>query len=178
MGQAITEQECAPIELDQGAGPLVHVPVFNQLGPHCYAYAGAQMVEAWRRSHPPLPPPPFLTSPLPAISSIHKPECINSDSNVRDSKACSGGFIVDALDYFRSSPACDHDKAFAQHDDLNLMNELSKIIKKNEKWRSSNKKAIQKALERLLRETWPEYASGSTHPAPTRKGRGRPKKEA
>lgn len=33
------------------------------------------------------------------------------------------------------------------------------------------------ALERHLRDTWPEYAQGSTHPAPTRKGRGRPKKE-
>ena len=149
--QVSEESDCSTVNLDGPRGPLRGMPIFNQLGGTCWAHAAIELAEAWRRSHPPVPPEP---APIPEPSPGGLKH-ISSPLALAEAMAHESGQMVDfnkgegvweALDYLGAHGSCNHSALFGNGgagldmvDQKKLVDFLSAAYRRQGQWNIGNK---------------------------------------
>jgi hypothetical protein len=124
-----TEDSCSPVDLRQPGGSMEGTRPMAQ-GDHgiCYAYASAQLADAWARGHLPRPRTQQALDGLPRTSPImlaiddkmanpgkgSVSTCHAPDATCKPQDPIDGGGIADCINYLRDHPnsSCDHAKTF------------------------------------------------------------------
>jgi hypothetical protein len=143
---------CTSVDLEAKGGPLYDVPVFNQLGPNCYAYAATVMAESWRRGHSKADD--FLGSPVSVIQGIKGSTCLSNQA--QDKPECTGGRqFKEALKVIGSQQLCDHRALFGNKRDsfdetqFKLIDQLLTSQKDYHAWIGKNRNQIDQVYLEL-----------------------------
>ena len=131
LSPAQAQDGCSELHLDSERGPLRAMPIMDQPSENCFAHVASELVDAWRFSHPVVPPPPapipepvpggskHVTSPIPLTDGLGRQK--NQDMRKK------GGMVSDAVDYLIKNGSCNHRAIFGS-DENGLNSERQKEL--------------------------------------------------
>ena len=119
IGLSASAANPTAVRLDKNGASMSQIPVRDQVGGTCYAYAAVGVADAWRKSHETKP------SSLPLASGL----AAAVGSGLRNYRnQIDGGLVCTVVSYLRSRGGCDQELIQELGEDGSSLSTLSKLI--------------------------------------------------